>query len=1258
MKMAKRYLSMLLTLCMVLGLLPGTALASNSNKSFLDVSKSAWYYDAVQYVFEKGMMSGTGEESFSPEGATTRGMIVTILHNLAGRPSVAGKTFTDVSADQYYANAVSWASAKGIVSGYGDGRFGPNDVITREQLAVILYGYARDKGYDLTSGKDVDLRSYQDFDQLAAWAVTAMQWACGEGLISGMGNNTLAPKGNATRAQAAAVFKNLHVNVVEKVEEKTETPVDPGKTNQITGQGGVSSSNGGSSSGSRPSAPSKPSEPSQPVGLTGAVIMRNGVDVTGKPVSADDVLSISVAPAGASYSVEWKIGAKKVLGTTYAVQALDAGQTITATVTGTGSYTGTINAAATGKITVTVDLNAGTDTKAPVAIEKSVKFVDADGNNIEIAADAKLEYKVETTIVSEEQLKEEVVKDLVTSITQIGGVCDEDAKDIKVNYVAIDADLFLKAENGSDTAVHPVGKTVVTLSKENLGIDAAEDISNYVIFANHTNKDDETENVEGKVKTIDGVQYVSFELNGLSRIYIGNVPPLTVTFDTDGGSEIPAQKVKLGGYAKDVEPPVKEGWLFVGWDHDIQTENIIKDITVTARWIKGTTAEDDQLWGQWLYNGQAVEIPENVKETVANGTVTLTLDSEEKYPCDMSYILSIKPVKGATQMAVASTAEAALLADTVYCLAPDTSVIAPDVIGNSNNPYALAKDTQIINVMVTDDEGNIETSNTNRYIKWVAEDGTVLGLQSARLVVRTDKETLGNYDTQTRVETIDVNRGLGQIEFYMTNGKDNQGNVIPDYVGAINGYLNGSVKKGYYLDVYASFYQDFWHQGEYLSGKNYSGIKLVIKPFEGESFNAVPHVNAYVDAQEESESGDYTNSVTAKLENGNIVLTCPNPAFKSEYAYLELDLELNGISQSLSVDFDNYSNDPDDDNKATTFDSEKWAEILNAVADGIENIYYTGAENVTLNTALTLKPGQRLSFENDGVSLTIGKNGVLTLEGNDVNGSMLYVWDGKLTVKDGGILATNSQDSTQKQYYNNSVRAEYGIVIDDGGTVSVPAFGYFRIDGNKGGLTVEQDGKIENNGRLNVMHKDGVGSLIAGTVTSSGTGYLEFNDGLTVASTGSITTSEKSRFENYGKLVVEQGGQLNLGGRYADMSGRVENYGSINITNGYLTVENTGYSVYNGGTISVVEDCELEIHGTVLVNTGTINGSGILFVGELDDISEYDNGIEYVEVNEYIPSDYSRYQFVRDPRETVDLIYFEGELSNQGGGTCTLKVKK
>lgn len=174
---------------------------------FADVAKGSWYYEGVRYAYENGLMSGTGEGTFSPDLPTSRGMLVTILYRLAGSPAAGSASFTDVAKGQWYADGVAWASANGVVSGYPDGSFRPNDTITREQMAAILYQYARIQGK--LDDSRADLSIFSDLDSLSAYAKEPMSWAVAQGLFSGVSADTLAPGGSTTRAQAAVILTSF-----------------------------------------------------------------------------------------------------------------------------------------------------------------------------------------------------------------------------------------------------------------------------------------------------------------------------------------------------------------------------------------------------------------------------------------------------------------------------------------------------------------------------------------------------------------------------------------------------------------------------------------------------------------------------------------------------------------------------------------------------------------------------------------------------------------------------------------------------------------------------------------------------------------------------------------------------------------------------------------------------------------------------------------------------------------------------------------
>lgn len=179
---------------------------------FVDVSPEAWYKNAVDYVFENSLMSGTSSTTFSPDITTSRGMIVTTLYRLEQSPSVSESSdFSDVEDGQWYSDAIVWASVNDIVSGYGNGMFGPDDSVTREQMATILYRYAQFKGYPTTSS--ADLAKYTDLEMLSTWAQEPMKWANAFGIITGTTATTLNPQGNATRAEMAAMLMRFCKNV-------------------------------------------------------------------------------------------------------------------------------------------------------------------------------------------------------------------------------------------------------------------------------------------------------------------------------------------------------------------------------------------------------------------------------------------------------------------------------------------------------------------------------------------------------------------------------------------------------------------------------------------------------------------------------------------------------------------------------------------------------------------------------------------------------------------------------------------------------------------------------------------------------------------------------------------------------------------------------------------------------------------------------------------------------------------------------------
>jgi hypothetical protein len=175
-----------------------------SDTTFYDVKHDSWYYEAVKYVYENGLMQGT-DNGFEPNGKMTRAMLVTVLFRLEKAELTDGENpFTDVEDGTWYTNAVIWAKENGIVNGITETEFAPNDNITREQTVTILYRYAKYKGYDVEVS--AELSKFSDMDEISCFAFDAFRWAIESGIINGTSVTTLSPKDTATRAQLAAIL--------------------------------------------------------------------------------------------------------------------------------------------------------------------------------------------------------------------------------------------------------------------------------------------------------------------------------------------------------------------------------------------------------------------------------------------------------------------------------------------------------------------------------------------------------------------------------------------------------------------------------------------------------------------------------------------------------------------------------------------------------------------------------------------------------------------------------------------------------------------------------------------------------------------------------------------------------------------------------------------------------------------------------------------------------------------------------------------
>ena len=203
--------------------LTATAFAALDDTGYTDVDAGAWYADAVSYVTDNGLMGGTSSTAFSPEDAMTRAMLATVLYRAADTPAVTGTDdFTDTADGTWYADAVLWASRQGLVTGYGDGTFGTDDPVSREQIAAILWRYAG-------SPQAQDAQGFSDESAISAYAADAVDWARANGIVNGKENNTFDPQGNATRAEVATILRNY---LTMGAPEQPSTP-DTEETNAL-----------------------------------------------------------------------------------------------------------------------------------------------------------------------------------------------------------------------------------------------------------------------------------------------------------------------------------------------------------------------------------------------------------------------------------------------------------------------------------------------------------------------------------------------------------------------------------------------------------------------------------------------------------------------------------------------------------------------------------------------------------------------------------------------------------------------------------------------------------------------------------------------------------------------------------------------------------------------------------------------------------------------------------------------------------------
>ena len=581
--MKKRMFSLLLALIMVAGLLPAAVTGADAQGEtglpFTDVPADAWYLDAIRYVYANGLMIGTGATTFEPDTTITRGMIVTILHRLEGTPKAEGMTFSDVEEGKWYSDGVAWASANGIVNGFPEGTFEPKTPITREQLATTLYRYANFKGMDVSVGEDTNILSYDDAFEIDDWAMPAMQWVCGAGLLPGLEESDLRHAEPATRAETAALFMNLLAPKPQEPEQEQEESKDTVRVkfdyNDGSGRSPLIVEVVRGETVKPPEDPTKPAHSF--IGWYTEPVNGRKFDFS-TPVDQD----MTLYAQWSGYSNRYYGGGASG-GEPRPEPSPDPEPEPEAESVILDPY----------ELGVDDPVYFDMDDTEKEGEEKLV-FKNADCEEIVVTEDS----VIELTITQEKVTAEDRNVDgeaVMETLAETAGELNISFNELKssIRYTAVEVSLILVTtvtdeESGEETTteeeLHPVGRTTVSLTAEEIGLTQGTDLENYVFFAIHTNIDGVEENVPGVVVEVGGVQKVRFVLNGLSRIVIGSVPPCTVTFETNGGTPVPdEQLVKFGDYIRPVaDEPCKIGYTFTRWSVDLQTTKVFSDMTVTA----------------------------------------------------------------------------------------------------------------------------------------------------------------------------------------------------------------------------------------------------------------------------------------------------------------------------------------------------------------------------------------------------------------------------------------------------------------------------------------------------------------------------------------------------------------------------------------------------------------------------------------------------------------------------------------------------
>lgn len=1355
--MKKRILSLLLCLCMVCSLLPGTALAA---EQYDDVG-GHWAESSIKRWSDYRIVEGS-DGHFRPNASLTRGEMATILANTLGLTDEGrGNPFRDVAADAWYTPYILRCYTAGIMAGDGVNA-NPNATITRQEAMVMLC-----RALAIPEKPNADLSTYGDSANVANWAKGAVAAMIEARIVSGVGGNQLAPAAEINRASTVAILDRAIVQYINtpgsytltnrsgiilvaaagdvtftgrtsadilvapaargrtltfdkatvtgaitiqadnmKVANSNSTlpkisaagsnvvvenvkPAAPaGSDDDNSGSGG--SWSGGGSGGTGGGGTGGGDTPTPPVTASVSLSTNKG---TAAAVPVGAVLTASITNPN-SADVVWLIGGVEtaVAGTSYTVTASDLGKEIQVKLVKNGE-----DEAVSGKFTVekSAEVDVSNNTSPVQITDQDTKLytITTDENGVEkkeevtVSADDKLVLSVEPKAVTQEEAAEKVTGNeaaktvLVTAVEnamkEVAGASSTELNDTQkadlaaaTQVVAVDVDLTLVQTNEegqtTETAVHPVGNTKVTLSAAQLGL-AGEDLSLYHFNANHTNANGVVQNIPGVVNTNTagvGVS-VTFVTNGLSTIWIGNVPPRTVEFNTQGGSAVASQRVRFGSTVDTgkVGTPTKAGYIFCGWNYDLAKTPIIYnmtgDLAVRAKWVAGTVIPVGR------YTVTLSQEPTFLTKDAADGKYTIKADPEATYVAGITAAASVTPYSGATQYVASASAETA--ASTTD---PDQFTQIADAASITLTPDAT----------VTDNNGKVVAGKTSYYIKWMDTAGNVLALEELLVVVDD-----GQGAAETKVVTRNINRGVGTFEPYLTSSTKAD---APNWMGYINGdperqYSNSSSEWEYRLRTNVRFENRFSNTN-YVD-TDYDTFHLEFTPFSGESYSG-KSVSAqalhYVRDTHRQETVTATAAVNA---NDRLEVSVPLTSFTepdtSSYINFTVQVTVGDVTQEINVGALN----PNYKDAIRTSHHEDAANLTelrthlaSAAADSNTwwNITYTGAADVTLTDALTIPSNARVYFPD--YSFTVGNGGVLTMQSEEDRASHIGInGEGEsFTVANGGkLVAFDTRTGEQEQVWDVGVSA-YDITVANGGTVEVKPhsaldFSGFNYEGNS-----SQSQCVLEPGSQVALDTSGVDGAHFGiysfkTVSMDGavdvqeycTAYVH-SDTISVGGSILSTSSYWSNVEFYGDVTVAASGKIQVSGQNANLNLQcpLVNEGEIKLENGaYGILTNTGFVQRNSGTISIGSGSTVNLEGTKLVNTGTITGSGNVYAMLGDDVTDYaanHTGLEYVRVSgTETPSNYSRYKFTGEPAKTIDVTLYKGDISNEQGGTMSSSIQ-